>query len=330
VEMNKVDLKNKKILYLGPVFFTYDQYIIKKLQELGADVTPFELYLTSFEFKLIRKFKKSKVDSYKEAYYNQALKNGDYDYILVRHGYQLNERFYLNLRKVNHNARIINFHWDSIKPAYDYRHLIKHFDKVFSFDYNDCKTYKELTYLPLFFVDSYGNFAKKNNYLSADFKYDLLFIGAWRNTERYNLIKKTQKLATRAALSFYYYLHLSLKDQYVSIKEGINPKESKSKLLSPKQIHNLFSESNCIIDFPSSYPTGLTMRTFETLGAGKKLITTNKNIKKEPFYDEEFINVIDPDNLILDIDFIKSLPNKTIKEKMNNYSIESYIYNLLR
>jgi hypothetical protein len=258
------------------------------------------------------------------------LKKDDYDYVLVRHGYQLSDSFYLQLRKVNPNARIINFHWDSIKPEYDYRHFIKYFDKVFSFDYNDCKSYKELTYLPLFFVDEYGNFSNKDNSDLVNFKYDLLFIGAWRNTERYNLIKLMQKLASKADLEFYYYLHLSLKDQYVSVKEGITPKEAKSKLLSPKEILDLFSVSNCIIDFPSSFQTGLTMRTFETLGAGKKLITTNKNIKNEPFYDEEYISVVNPENLSIDIDFIKNVPKKTMKEKMSNYSLESYIYSLLR
>jgi hypothetical protein len=61
------------------------------------------------------------------------------------------------------------------------------------------------------------------------------------------------------------------------------------------------------------------MRTFETLGAGKKLITTNKNILNEPFYNPEYISVINPKNLKINVDFIKNEP----KDKINvdNYSL---------
>ena len=101
------------------------------------------------------------------------------------------------------------------------------------------------------------------------------------------------------------FLHLSIKDQYKLFKKGMLPREAKSKSLSHKEILNYFARALCIIDFPSSFQTGLTMRTFETLAAGKKLITTNKYITNEPFYNPEYIQVIDTDNYRLDVDFIK-------------------------
>ena len=139
--MKKIDLRNKKILYIGPVFFYYDQYLINKLKELGAVIDPFELYLKSLRFKFIKKFNISEIEAYKQNYYDQVLLKNNYDYVLVRHGHQLSSEFYKRLRKINPNASFINFHWDSIKPQYDYRSTINCFDKVFSFDYKDCQTY---------------------------------------------------------------------------------------------------------------------------------------------------------------------------------------------
>ena len=182
-----------------------------------------------------------------------------------------------------------------------------------------------LRYLPLFYIDEYSKFKKK----TLENKNDILFIGAWRNTERYHLIKLTEKFCTDARLKFYFYLHQSFWTQLVSIKEGIIPKEAKFRILSPIEILKLFSTSKTIIDFPSSFQTGLTMRTFETLGAGKKLITSNKNIAKEPFYDPEYISIIDVNNFSLDLDFIKKKPSGSMEEKIKNYSLENYIYKLL-
>lgn len=325
----KVNLNNKRVLYMGPVFFPYDQFLLNKLKELGALVEPFELYLTGLHYKFIKKFRPSEVEDFKRNYYRKAFVKNNYDYVLVRHGYQLSPAFYDQLRTFNPSAKFINFHWDSVKEHYDYRSIIKCFDRVYSFDYKDCETYSGLSYLPLFFIDLYSNFAKESVIKANNKNYDLLFIGAWRNMERYNMIKLTEEHAQQAGLNFYYYLHLSLKDQLVSIKEGTYPKESKSRLLTHKNILRLLSVSNTVIDFPSSFQTGLTMRTFETLGAGKKLITTNKNIFKEPFYDPEFIDVIDTKEYDLHKDFINNIPARSLKDKMNNYSLESYIYKLL-
>jgi hypothetical protein len=45
------------------------------------------------------------------------------------------------------------------------------------------------------------------------------------------------------------------------------------------------------------------MRTFEALGSGRKLITTNKNILNYPFYNPNNILVIDRDQFNFNEDF---------------------------
>lgn len=324
--MKKPELKNKNILYIGPVFFSYDQILIKKLRDLGCHVDTFELYVTGLRFKLINKFEKHKVDKFKENYYNKALKGRDYDFVLVREGQQLSGSFLKNLKEINPKARFINFHWDSLKEIYNYEPIIKYFDKVYSFDYKDSQNNNQIQYLPLFCRDEYLN--SKGNSSSA--KFDLLFIGAWRNEERVDLINMTESACKEKNLKFHHHLYSPLWEQLWLIRTGRKPRYAKSKFLTHNNILKLFSITNTIIDFPSSFQTGLTIRTFETLGAGKKLITTNKNIINEPFYDPEYVSIIDVNNIKLDTEFIKRVPTSTIQDKMKNYSIENYIYKLLQ
>ena len=306
--MKEISLFNKKILYIGPASFHYDKYFVKKLMDSGASVTTYDyvnLNPTNLYSRIINKLKPQNKEVHKYNFYNQILSGKDYDYVLVRQGYQLDTGFLQKLRIVNPGAKFINFHWDSIRPQFDYLPIIHYFDKIFSFDVKDCQDHPAINYLPLFYLDEYGEFKKHNFNVPGEKKNDILFIGSWRNTERYHLIKLTESICRKAQLRFHHYLYFSFRNQFNSIKNGIIPRKAKARKLSHKQILKLFATTDTIIDFPSSFQTGLTIRTFETLGAGKKLITTNKNIAKEPFYDPEYINIIDINNFTLDIDFIK-------------------------
>jgi hypothetical protein len=246
----------------------------------------------------------------------------------MRYGMQFDSEFFKKLRRLNPRAKFINFHWDSIRPEYDYLKMIKYFDKVFSFDLKDCLSHTEIQYLPLFYLDEYEKFRKNN--CNQCIEIDVLFIGNWRNYERYHLIKAIENQCKQNQLRFYYYLYYPIIAQIRAVRKGIIPYDAKHKFLSYNEILNLFAITNTIIDFPSSFQTGLTMRTFETLGAGKKLITTNKNIINEPFYNPEYINILDINRLKLDVDFIRNTPTSSMEEKINNYSIKNYINQLLQ
>ncbi|MEO8764887.1 MAG: hypothetical protein ABI416_11395 [Ginsengibacter sp.] len=331
--MKEINLFNKKILYIGPASFNYDKYLVKKFRDSGAAVTTFDfkdLHPDNLYFKVINKLNPQNKEAHIKNFYNQVLSGSSYDYVLVRQGYQLDRAFLPKLRKAYPEAKFISFHWDSIRPQFDYLPIIQYFDTIFSFDIKDCRDHPEINYLPLFYLDVYAEFKEKNNSSSTEIKSDLLFIGSWRNMERYELIKRTEDLCRKAGLRFRHYLYFSLKNQFQLLKKGIIPKKARAKNLSHEDILKIFATTDTIIDFPSSFQTGLTIRTFETLGAGKKLMTTNKNIVNEPFYNREYIEIIDINNFTLNIDFIKNTPATSMDEKIKDYSIGNYINKLLR
>lgn len=323
--MCKVDILNKKILYISNIRFHYDQFLVNKLTELGGIVDQFDIVVKSSYFKAKLGLQNAK--THESNYYNQILNKSNYDYVLVRFGYQLEAGLLRKLRLLNPNAKFINFHWDSLRPEYNYLPIINHFDKVFSFDYKDCRDHARIEYLPLFYIDKYAT----NNYPDASKKdIDVLFIGGWRSNERYHLIKLTERICRRNNLRFHYYLQSSYYDQFYSFyKQGIIQKEAHAKRLTHDEILKYFAISKSVIDFPSSFQTGLTIRCFETLAAQLRLITTNVNIISEPFFNPGFIDVIDINNIRLNVDFIRNTRISSMEGSIRDYSIGNYAKKLL-
>ena len=67
------------------------------------------------------------------------------------------------------------------------------------------------------------------------------------------------------------------------------------------------------------------MRTFEALGAGKKIITTNNEIKKYLFYNSNNVFVIDRENIELEKAFFESNFNPINKDMLSEMSITGWI-----
>jgi hypothetical protein len=67
------------------------------------------------------------------------------------------------------------------------------------------------------------------------------------------------------------------------------------------------------------------MRTFETIGAGKKMITTNSEVKKYPFYNPNNIVVINRNNIELQKDFFLKKYENVSDEVYEKSSIEGWL-----
>jgi hypothetical protein len=98
--------------------------------------------------------------------------------------------------------------------------------------------------------------------------------------------------------------------------------------LSHLENANLVHQSKVILDINHPRQTGLTMRTFEALGAQKKLITTNADILNYDFYDKNNVLVIDRENPVIECSFLESNITPYSKEILFKYSIEGWIHTL--
>ena len=80
----------------------------------------------------------------------------------------------------------------------------------------------------------------------------------------------------------------------------------KTYSVETNEILEIYKQSFAVLDIELNIQNGLTMRTFEALGSGKKIITTNTEIKKYPFYNENNVFVIDRENIVLQKTFFDS------------------------
>ena len=99
--------------------------------------------------------------------------------------------------------------------------------------------------------------------------------------------------------------------------------------LKGRKMDSLIAGSRCILDSPQDGQLGLTIRVFEALGAKKKLITTNEDVKNYDFYRPENIFVfngkIDFESPFFTMPFQEL--NQIIYEK---YSLRNWLETILK
>lgn len=326
-----MQLKNKRILYISPKFFAYENKIKQELEKLGAvvdffDDRPANDFLTKvfIRFKLKSLIKK-KIEEYYESIYSYIL-DKKYDFIFVVSPETLDYDKLLKIKEIQNTAKTVLYMWDSFENKNSFN-TIKLFDKIYSFDSRDCEKYN-LNFLPLFYCSEY-----KKNIVQKDFKYDLSFV-ATAHSDRYRLAKEIQNYIEKYKLSVYYYFYLPSKIIYFIRKLFIskynygNLSEFSFNSLLQNEIIEIFENSKVVLDINHPLQFGLTMRSIECLGAEKKLITTNENIKDYDFYNPNNILIINRENINIDISFFEKEYESLSSEIYEKYSLNSWLKNI--
>lgn len=316
-ELRKI-LENRSILMIGVKFYHYNDEIIRKMESYGANVSFFYERDTSLLFGLVKFLKKGNTEAIQRKHYQGILKRiagRQFDYLLVIKGYRLEGAFVESIRKSSPRIRTIMYQWDSYSIwDCDYRHLIPFFDSVTTFDYNDSEEL-HLGYVPTFSTDEFGNLPQKQP------DYDLFFCGNY-TYPRYLFLKKLIRFAeqrgyslkTKLVMTWKYYLQ----ERWHGIR--LDPALISFRKLSKEEYVDHFSRSLVIVDFTSDGQAGLTMRSLDALSAGKKLLTNNPNIFREPGVRDGQVAVYNPEALDIDPAF---MTQQTFEG--SDYSIERWL-----
>lgn len=321
-------LKGKKILFISPKFFGYEKIIQDRLTQLGASVLYFDERPSNKAFakgimRLNRKILSRQIRRYYSDIFSKV-KNESYDYLFVIKGEVIPDFFVHLFKENNPNCKMLLMLWDSIN---NYEYVVEKsqlFNKTFSFDKEDCKRYN-FEFRPLFYDEKYLEIAKNPQQIL----YDICFIGTVHSDRLKILELIKNKLGNN--YRFYYYLFIPSKLLYyfkkIYIKEFRDKKINYFKFNSLKKqdvIDNI-AKSRIIIDIEHPGQTGLTMRTIEMLGAGRKIITTNQSIKDYDFYCEENIYIIDRNNIEIADKFLKCDFKKIDEEILTYYSLKGFL-----
>jgi len=311
-------LKNKKILFVGVKFYHFNDEIITKLRQYGGDVLFFHERNVSIKYGLAKNICPKYVNQIQDNHYLNILKKvegREFDYLFVIRGYKLEPWFVEKIKSYSPHIRTILYQWDSIYNwESDYRYLIPHFDHVKTFDYRDSLDLG-LEFVPTFHSDEFATLKEQESV------YELFYSGVY-SYPRYEFLKRIISYANTHNIRLKTHLAISFK---FFLKEWLMGRKLKSNLISFKKMNKeeylkLFNESNIIVDYTNEMQTGVTMRTLDAFGGGKKILTSNEYIKKEPGYNSNQVQIFNPLDFTIDKEFLahKSFPKQ-------NYSIERWL-----
>lgn len=176
---------------------------------------------------------------------------------------------------------------------------------VWSFDPEDCKKYS-LKFNTTFFF--------KNMVLpNTTIEYDLLFLGI--NKGRRDKLNRLNENFQNYLLNTYFHI-VPDKNEKVDVK--INPIPYIDYLM-------LLSKSKAILDIQPIGQSGLTLRPMESIFFKKKLITDNKGILHEDFYNSQNIFVLGVDNISNIRNFISSPYKEVDPDIVNKFDFNSWL-----
>ncbi len=326
-------LRGKNILFIGVKFYHYHSEIIKGMQKYGANPTFFAERDTSIRYGLVNRLFHNQLERYQELHYQGLLKktkNKKFDYLFVIRGYKMPVWFVKSIKERNPGIVTIMYQWDAnanspfldLPPKFD---IVKEFDKVLSFDFRDVDEHPHiLSYSPTFYTDE---ISKVKDLKTHTFKYDLFYFGSYL-PERYAGLLKIKEYAEKNGLTLK--THFYMPYRYYLIERFKGTKLNKSLLsnntMNRKMYLKIFSESRVIVDVSNAKQTGLAMRVLDALGAGKKVMTTNKWIVREDGINDSQVLVFDITNITMPHEFFT---RETI-EITNDYSLDKWLQNMFK
>jgi len=283
-----------KILFISPRFFGYEVSICKALEANGYSVDFYDERTSNNSImKALFRVNKNLLRALVEKYYSNITKSISavkYDFFFLIKGEVVPQSFITDFRKNNPEAKLIYYTYDSItNNNKNSMYILKHFDKCFSFDFNDTVTHPTLKLKHLFYAEEYQRQIK----VAQDRKYTISFVGTL-HSNRYKVIKDVMAHFTDTFVFFFspakwfFWFEKNVKGAYKAISWA----DVSFNKLTQQDVANIFGESKSVLDIQRFGQTGLTMRTFEVLAAGAILVTTNVSIKQTDFFDPNYIVII--------------------------------------
>jgi len=322
-------LVNKRVLLIMPVFFEYEKDILSKLKDKGYEVDwirtrPFDGVFGLFLLRVFPKIMLLLSSVHFKIHYRN-FKHSKYNVILAVNPITLRDKDMHIIASDNINSVKILYLWDSVNNRENVKKIFLFFDKVFSFDPKDSKKYS-LIHRPLFF-SNLDNASPKVQ------PYDVSFIGTM-HSDRTPVLSKLISHLPSYILGYWYVYARSRLFIFLSrfFIDGVNTLPAsylKTSALKRSEVLRIVRLSKIVIDIEHPEQSGLTMRCIEALGARRKLITTNNDIKNYDFYDENNVCVIDRRNLIIPKDFFQSKYREISDDLYYKYSLDGWLDELL-
>jgi hypothetical protein len=325
-----ISLQGKRVLYFAPKFFGYDSVIAEEFIRRGAllDMLPDRVFDSPLMTGITKLRRNWVIPAANKFYRNkiECFARERYDMVFVVNGQTLSKEILQELRIQYPSATFVLYMWDAIKNRQSTIDNLDCFDACFTFDMEDSEHYK-MIFRPLFFSKGFEK-QSANSYL-----YNISFVGT-AHTDRYKLVKSvTSNLPS--GIKHYWYLYLQAPWVFYYYKL-VNPayqsarrSEFMFKPILKEEVQNIFFTSQAILDIEHPGQKGLTIRTIETLGSSKKLITTNEKIREYDFFSADNICVIDRKKPLIAKNFFSTDYSSVTPNIYRKYSLAGWLDEIL-
>ena len=330
--MSERDIKGKRILFFGLETMGYEKKILAKMRELGGEVDYHSERPVSSQFgKAIVKMAPSMLDKKTEEYYHNIFeqhKGTKYDIVFIMKCDTPTKKVLNEIRSYFPDAELRLHMWDSLVNIPNIDEKLQLFDRITSFDRKDCEKHSEFGFRPLFYLDSFAEESKES------IAYDVSFCGTI-HSDRYIVLENIRKQCENHGMKFYGYYYMQSKLAYYYLKlrdkrfKDVPMSALKFQTIGSEEVNRIFNASKAIVDIQHPSQAGLTMRTIETLGAKKKMITTNPDIKNYDFYNENNVCVIDRENPIVSEEFLRTAYKEVDENVYEYYSLGRWVLDVL-
>jgi hypothetical protein len=276
------------ILLMGPSFFGYRDMVADEFRSMSHSVTTVvDRPSESVAFKSLGRVSYKLVDSRIAAHaaeVERTLAGGSFDFLVYLSGMSFcftREQF--GRMRAASGARFVAGLWDAFGNCQRLGACRDLFDDVYSFEPRDCERYG-LKLRPLFYSNAYTGLPLVPE---GGFEWDACFIGSVHQRSKFRAVKRTcDGLKARGLRVFEWYYMPSKSAE--ALRKAQDPAyrgvEFKHEALSPAQVADVYARSKAVVDSPQAGQSGLTIRTMETLGARRKLITANADVRSYDFY----------------------------------------------
>ena len=345
------------VVYLAPNYVGLQKPIIDEMERQGHEVVWVEDIDLPYNFRIPRAGL-NKLRCRINAFFRQPHKNfwdktlkerkdefsKPFNLFFCINGRTLCPELFDYLHKYSNGIRKVLYVWDTQK-VFDFYYYKAQFDKCMTFDLEDSQQLDGVEYLPFYWFDDATQ-------VETTIKYDISIIGT-DHDGRFNIVEKILPQVKAQKLSYFFKIKIFQPDlSYIFLYRlrlrfskliqqvvASNAKEYQRRLsteiamtsdIPPAQYMQIINESACILDTDRATQTGVTPRAIWALSHGKKIITTNTNLLKAPFYNPKQILIIDRDNPVLDIDFIRSKESCLVSSYVGGLRIDNWVKNFTR
>lgn len=342
-----------RILLLAPTYLNLYCPIKKELERQGHEVffvedhqlrTDSRLLISPFYSRCIYHVWNLLTDTYgrywRKVFRKKTEFKTPFDLLFCIQGLSFDPVLLTLLRQVNPNIHSSLYIWDS-NCYYDFFQNIDCFDRVFTFDYQDAQKSKgQALFLPFYWTQSDS---------SSNTEYDFSLIGK-DHDGRFEIVSKIAPQIKSKGYSCFIKLlpanrygglgkiakirfsifHPVQKRKMIEEYEACRTSSfAMSEVMPVEQVEKIIGKTKVIIDTDRITQTGTTPRVIWALANGKKIISTNQNLRKMPFFDERQIQIIDRDDPKIDFNFINAPFSPLENEMLGNLRIDRWVRNFV-